>query len=371
MMNRTLVLTLAAGSVLSLTACNGEKEVPKASAETVRGIQVLTVQRSSLPSYYEAMGTVRPVQSAQLSSQVMGNIIRMTVREGDRVSRGEVLAVIDDSQTHAALDRALAGQRASSQDIAAASSEYELAESTLKRYQVLQDKKSVSPHEFEEVSARYQAARARLAMAQASAAGAEAAVAQARTSQGYTTIRAPFSGTVTAKLAESGNLATPGVPLYTVEDSAAFRLEVSVDESNAGVVHLGATVPVAIDAVQGTPLTAKVVQILPAADAGSRSFIVKLELPKNPSLRTGLFGRAQFPTGTRKGFSLPQSAVVHRGSMQAVYTVGADQVASLRYVTLGQPMEGGFEILSGLENGDRVVLNPGEYELNGRKVEVR
>lgn len=370
MMNRTLVLSLAAG-VLSLTACNSEKPVSKVPAETVRDIQVLTVQHSMLPSYYEAMGTVRPLQSAQVSSQTMGNILRMTAREGDRVSRGQVLAIIDDSQTRAALDRALAGQRASSQDVAAAGSEYALAESTLKRYQILQDKKSVSPHEFEEVSARYQAAKARLAMAQASSAGAEAAVAQARTSQGYTSVRAPFAGIVTAKLAETGNLASPGVPLYTLEDSATFRLEVSVDERNVGVVHLGATVPVVIDAVSGTPLTAKVAQILPAADTGSRSFTVKLELPKNSLIRTGLFGRAQFPTGTRDGFSVPQSAVVRRGSMQAVYTVGTDQIASLRYVTLGQAMEGRFEILSGLDNGDRVVVSPGERELNGKKVEVR
>ena len=366
-----LMILATAGTLSFTTACHSTKETTKLAPEAVRDVELVTVQRTNLPSYYEAMGTVRPLQSAQLSSQMMGNIVRMTAREGDRVSHGQVLAIIDDAQTRAAVDRALAGQRASTQEIAAANSEFALAESTLKRYQMLQEKKSVSPHEFEEVSARYEAAKARRDMAQAANAGAEAAVVQAKTAQGYTTVRAPFSGVVTAKLAEVGNLAAPGVPIYTVEDSTSFRLEVNVDESNIGSVHLGASIPVSIDAMGSAGLSGKVVQILPAADANSRSFVVKLELPKGVSLRAGLFGRAQFPVGNRDGVSVPRSAIVRRGSMQAVYAVGSDQLASLRYVTLGQTLENRFEVLSGLENGDRVVINPGDRELNGRKVEVR
>ena len=358
-------------TLLFSAACNSEKKSVQGEPETVRGVALLTVQRVQLPSYYEAIGTVRPVQSAQLSAQMMGNIVSMNVREGDRVSRGQVLAHIDDSQTGAALDRAQAALRASLQDIAAANSDFALAESTLKRYQVLQEKKSVSAHEFEEVSARYEAAKARREMAQANHAGAEAAVTQARTAQGYSTVRAPFAGIITAKLVEAGSLVSPGVPIYTLEDTGAFRLEVSVDESNIGAVHLGATVPVSIDAAGDKSLAGKVVQLLPSADAGSRTFLVKIELPKDPSIRAGLFGRARFSTGTREGFSLPQTAIVKRAAMQAVYAVASDQVASLRYVTLGGSADGQFEVLSGLENGDRIIANPGDREWNGKKIEVR
>ncbi len=369
---RISVISLAAASMLSFTvACSSTKEATNRPPETVGDVELVTVQRATLPSFYEAMGTVRSVQSAQLSSQMMGNIIRMTVREGDHVSQGQVLAVIDDSQTRAALDRAMAGQRASVQEIAAANSEFALAESTLKRYQLLQEKRSVSPHEFEQVTARFEAAKARRDMAQASNAGADAEVVQARNAQGYTTVRAPFAGVVTAKLAEVGSLASPGVPLYSLEDSTSFRLEVNVDESHIGSVHVGASVPINIDSVVNSSVTGKIVQILPAADANSRSFVVKVEVPRDPSIRAGLFGKAQFPTGSREGFSVPRSAIVQRGSMQAVYTVAADQTASLRYVSLGQSTGSGVEVLSGLEHGDRVVVNPGDRELNGRKIEVR
>ncbi len=352
-------------------ACSSEKTAAPASPETVRDIQVVTVQRGTLPLTYDAVGTVRPVQSAQIAAQTMGNIIRINVREGDHVSRGQVLAVIDDSQSKAGLDRATAGQNAADQEIAAAEAEYALAESTLKRYQTLFDRKSVSPHEFDEVKTRYEAAKARKAQALAGKSGAEAAVTQARTSLGYTQVRAPFDGVVIAKLAETGNLASPGVPLFVVEDGSKFRLEATVDEQSMGAVKLGQTVPVRVDSLGGKSFDGKVVQIVPAADASSRSFLVKVELPKDPAIRSGLFGRAQFPVGSREGLPVPKPAVIQRGSMQAVYVLGPDQIASLRYITLGDQIADKFEVLSGLETGERVVANPGNRELNGKRVEVR
>ena len=366
-----LGLALVLASTLFTAACTGKSEPPKAIPDTVRNVEVVTVQRASFKSYYDAVGTVRPSQSAQVAAQLMGSIVRMNVREGDLVNRGQVLAVIDDSQTRAALDRATAGQRASAQEMAAANSEFSLAESTLKRYQLLQEKKSVSPHEFEEVTARYEAAKARRDMAQARGAGAEAAVAQARTEHSYTAVRAPFPGMITAKLAEVGNLAFPGTPLFTLEGTGTFRLEVAVNENSIGSVRQGASAPVRIDALGDRTLSGRVVQVLPSADASSRSFLVKIDLPRDPSIRSGLFGHALFPSGTREGFYLSQTAVVRRGSMQAVYSIGSDQVASLRYVTLGQMSEGRLEVLSGIENGDRIIANPGDRELNGARIEVR
>ncbi len=370
LIQRTAFVLGSAAILLAAMACSSEKQAATPAPETVRDLQVVTVQSSTLPSYYEAVGTVRPAQSAQLSAQVIGNIVRLNVREGDRVGQGQVLAIIDDSQTRAAVDRATAGRTASQQEIAAADADFALAESTLKRYQDLFDKKSVSPHEFDEVKTRYEATKARRDMARAGSAGADAALAQARNAQGFTQVRAPFAGVVTAKLADTGMLAAPGTPIFTVEDSSTFRLEATVDERGIAAVHLGESVPVIIDA-PGKSLTGKVVQILPAADASSRSFIVKVELPKDAAVRSGLFGRARFPLGTRQALAIPQTAIVKRGTMQGVYVLGADQVASLRYVSLGSPADANVEVLSGIDSGERIVSAPGQRELNGKKIEVR
>lgn len=367
---------VAASSILAclilLTgACSSEKTAAPATPETVRDVQIVTLQSTTLPLTYDAVGTVRPVQSAQVAAQTIGNIVRINVREGDHVSRGQVLAVIDDSQSKAGLERATAGQNAADQEIAAADAELAFAESTLKRYQTLYDRKSVSPHEYDEVKTRFEAAKARKAQALASKSGAEAAVSQARTSFGYTQVRAPFDGIVTAKLAETGNLALPGVPLFVVEDPTRFRLEATVDERGITAVKLGEPVPVRVDSLGGKSFEGKVVQVVPAADPSSRTILVKVELPKHPALRSGLFGRAQFALGTHNGLPVPNAAVVRRGSMQAVYVLGSDQIASLRYITLGNQIDNNFEVLSGLETGERVVANPGDRELNGKRVEVR
>ena len=188
---------------------------------------------------------------------------------------------------------------------------------------------------------------------------------------GFTKIRAPFDGLVTAKLADAGAIATPSVPLLIVEDPGHFRLEATVDESKMGAVRLGQAVPVVIDALGDQTIAGKVVQIVPAADPASRTFTVKIDLPSNPQIRSGLFGRARFPRGQRESVIIPQTAVVRRGQLQAVYVVGKDQAASLRYVTLGTPLAQQVEVLSGLEAGDQVIAQPGDRELSGKRVEAK
>ena len=160
----------------------------------------------------EATGTVRAADSAQLSSQMMGTITHVNVHEGDHVRRGEVLISIDAAQPRAAYQSATAGVQASDQSIAAADADYSLAESTMQRYQMLYDKKSVSPQEFDEVKTRLAAAKARRDAAHAGRAQAEAAVSQANTAVGYSSIRAPFDGLVTAKFVDAGCDGGAGCP---------------------------------------------------------------------------------------------------------------------------------------------------------------
>jgi RND family efflux transporter MFP subunit len=367
----SLPLLLTASLVLAGgLGCTSEKPYVPPPPETVSNVSVLVVQRTLVRDYLEAVGTVRAAQTSQLASQTMGGITNIPVHEGDRVRRGQVLAVIDDAQARAGMDRASAAVAAAQQEFAATGADYALAGSTLKRYQSLYEKKSVSPQEYDEVKTRFAAAEARRDAAQAGKAQAEAGLAQARTSYGYTRIRAPFDGVITAKLADAGTMATPGTPLLVVEDQAHFRLEATVDETDIASVRLGQTVPVVLDATQ-SEVQGKAVQIVPAADPSTRTFTVKIELPKTANLRSGLFGRARFARGQRESITIPQTAVLERGQLHGVYIVGPDQLASLRYVTLGRQSGTDREVLSGLEEGDRVVARPGDRELAGRKIEVK
>lgn len=368
-MNKGLFITLSL--ILAAAGCSSEKTQRAAQPETVRDIALMKAATASVPDAIAAIGTVRAAETAQLSAQMMGSVVGVNVREGDPVGRGQVLATIDASQPQAGLERAQASLSAAQHELAAARTEKALTEATFKRYETLFQRKSISPQEFDEIKARYQGATARVETANAGEAQAKAAVAQAQTSFGYTKVRAPFAGVVTERRVDPGALAAPGMPLLTVEASGRYRLEATVDEGSLRFVKIGETVPVSLDAYPEKQLSGKVTQIVPAADPGTRTFLVKIELPADGQLRSGLSGRASFSRGERQALVLPRTAVVERGALRGVYVVGSDQMASLRYVTVGDPIGDKLEVLSGLTPNESVVLSPGERELGGKKVEVR
>jgi len=362
---------VVAGFSGALSGCSNERRTEPVVPETVSNVSVIVAEKTTIPDWLEAVGTVQAAQTSQISSQMMGNIVEIRAREGDRVQSGQVLAIIDDAQPRSAVDQATAALTAAEKEVSAADSDLALAEITLKRYQQLYEKKSVSPQEFDEIKARYQSVEARRDMARAGQAQANAALTQARTTLGYTRIRAPFAGAVTQKKADAGTLASPGMPIFIIEDTRSYRLETQIDESDIRLVHVGQAAPVMVDSLGNIQLSGKVVQIVPAADPASRSFLVKVELPIDTRLRSGLFGRAHFPRGERPAILIPQSSVVERGQLQGVYVLDGNQVAELRYVTLGKSAGVKVEVLSGLQGGDKVVAAPGDRELGGKRIAIR
>jgi RND family efflux transporter MFP subunit len=208
-------------------------------------------------------------------------------------------------------------------------------------------------------------------MARAGQAQANAGLMQARTSLGYTRIHAPFAGVVTEKKADAGTLASPGMPMFTIEDTRSYRLEVAVDESDLRLVHVGQVSPVTIDALGNVPLSGRVVQIVPAADPASRSFLVKVGLLTDARLRSGLFGRARFSRGKRSALLIPRLSLVERGQLQGIYVLDANQIAGLRYVALGKSAGEQIEVLSGLQDGEKLVAVAGDRDLSGKRIAVR
>ncbi|MEW6300733.1 MAG: efflux RND transporter periplasmic adaptor subunit, partial [Thermodesulfobacteriota bacterium] len=208
--------------------------------------------------------------------------------------------------------------------------------------------------------AKRQQVRAKIAQAEAEVAHAMVAVDDA-------TLRAPFAGIVTAKPAEVGTLAAPGIPLLTIEEER-YRLEATVPESAVGQVGKGQTATVLIDAVQ-KQLTGPVVEIVPAADPRSRTFTVKVDLPLEPELRSGLYGKAQFAIGQTTLLTVPRTAVVERGQLQGVFVLEQDQRAHLRLVKTGKVYGNQIEILAGLHPGERVIVAGVAQVSDGSRVE--
>lgn len=354
--------------LLVLTGCTARHAVPAAPPE-VRGLATAKTEMVAIPSTTDAVGTIYASESAVLSAQVSGRITAVLVHEGDSVRAGQPLICLDDAEARAEVSRQEASFAASRHQVEVAQTEAELASSTLARYQILRDRKSVSPQEFDEVSRRAQAADAQLESVRSQLVAAQAAASEARTVAGYTAVTAPFSGTITARHVDPGVLATPGMPLLEVDKAGPLQLHVTVDESLLPTIKVGATIPVMLPALSASPIEGRVADIVPAAEPATHGFLIKVALPAVTGLHSGMYGTAAIATGTRSALLLPAAAIVAHGSLHSVWVVDENQIATLRYVTLGAPHGVSVEALSGIGAGETVVLSPADHELAGVRVQ--
>jgi RND family efflux transporter MFP subunit len=306
----------------------------------------------------------------------MGRIQQVLVHEGDSVRAGQTLVVLDDAALRSKVEQAQAGVKAAQNVQAAAQTNAALAASTLNRYKQLESEKSVSPQEMDEVSRRAEGAAASVDAMRAQTDAARAQEDGARTMMSYTRLVAPFAGVVTARLADPGTMAAPGVPLLQVDRAGVLQLDATVDESAIGAIHKGMRVPVAVDGGASTTgvrtnLAGAVAEIVPVADPSSHSFLVKIDLPSSSQIRAGMYGTAEFANGARQAILIPSSAVVARGSLNCVYVLDDQGIAQLRYITLGAAQGNLVEVLSGVTSGEKLVDSPSDRNLAGKRIEVQ
>jgi RND family efflux transporter MFP subunit len=316
---------VAAGALIVASCRAGPPPAPAAPLPAA-AVRVQVIERQERVATEEVVGTVRARLHAVIEAKISGKIDRMTAVPGENVKRGEPLASIEAQETQARLDQALAVRRQAEDDLKRSASL--LAQSILPQ-------------------SDYDAAQSRFRVA-------DAGVREAATLLGYARVDAPFDGTVTRKLADVGDLAAPGKPLLEIEDSRTLRFEADVPEAVVGTLKLGDRLPVRISAMP-TALPGVVSEIAPAADPGSRTFLVKLDLPASSGLRAGQFGRVAVPVGGNSALRVPASALVVRGQMELVFVVG-DGRARLRIVKSGKRVGDEVELVSGVEAGESVVV---------------
>ncbi|MBI3473801.1 MAG: efflux RND transporter periplasmic adaptor subunit [Candidatus Solibacter usitatus] len=372
------LLLIAAALALS---CGKPDHPPAPASEAALPVRTTRVVSVEAMGSYEASGTVRARTTTVLSSKAMGYVREVKVQAGDRVRAGDLLVMLDardletgQAQAEAALREARSALPEAAAGIAAAQAGLELSQATLRRIEDLLDKKSVSRQEFDEAQARRRVAAAQHEMAVAKRSQVESRIRQAEEAvknaailRGYAEIRAPFAGLLTERRVEPGSLAAPGTPLLTIEQPS-YRLEASVEESRLASIRGGQAVKVVLDALAQT-FTGQVSEIVPAIDAASRSFVVKIDLPAAPALRSGIFGRARFPSAPRQALWIPAGALAEQGQVESVFVV-EDGAARTRLVTTGGRAEGRIEILSGLGPSDRVISPRPAGLRDGRKVKA-
>ncbi len=324
---------------LLLAACARQEPTATVTAGPALPVRTAIVTAERLPLVIEVPATVRPAERAVIAARLTGTIAAFHWGLGQPVKAGEVLVQLSAPEAEARVRQA---QAQSAEAARAAERERTLVA------------KGVSASE----SSRD--ADDRLRFAQGALAEAEAMLA-------YSTVRAPFDGVVTEKHALPGDLATPGLPLLVLESNQHLRAEGNLPEKLASALHIGDALPVVVED-SAAPVTGKIEELSSAADAVSRSLLVKVALPAGLA-RSGQFVRLLVPAGVADAPFAPMSAVTRFGQMERVFVVEQNH-AVLRLVKTGRETAGRVEILSGVNPGERVVLAPPAALRDGAAVTV-
>ena len=371
-------------SGLALAACGNRPELAASHTDAPVTVSAETVNRRPFQVGYRASGTVRGHATATLTSKGLGNVRAVHVRPGDMVRQGQLLIELEANdvragvaRARAALALAMASRLEADNAVTAAKANASLANTNHQRSQQLLAQGVISRQAYDETEARRsstdaqeKAALARVSAAESGILAARAAVSEAEAQLGYTKLNAPFSGRVLERLVDPGTLASSGTPLLVLADDAASRVEAFVPESRAGEVKLGGSAQLELDG-GSPPVTGTISEIVANVEAVSRSFLVKVDIPEGAAQpRPGTFARVTFPLGSESRLVVPDAALTHFGSLERVFVIEQGQ-AQLRMVTTGERQAGSATVLSGLAEGERVVVSPPAGLRDGNRIEVR
>jgi HlyD family secretion protein len=353
-------------------------------------LKTTKVELKTFPLILEQVGTLKTQREAHVSSRIMAQVREILVREGDEVigpspngPSPTIMAKLDDRDIQAkvrqaesqlqAIEKATQSARsrlkAAHSQADAAQAELERASRDFGRTEELFKSKAATGQQLEHAKAQRDIAEARhrAALQEVEAIQSEirrieaqrnevsAALAEAKVMLSHTVITAPFSGRVTRKMVEVGDMVAPGKPMFLVETALEPEIHALVSESLVPLLQVGQRVQVRVDSLEEA--TEGVVrEIVPSADPATRTVLVKVSIPRTKGLVSGLFARIGVPAGSYKALVVPQRAVREVGQLHFVEVKGEDGHPQRRFVTLGSRHGEMVEILSGLKEGEEVVL---------------
>jgi RND family efflux transporter MFP subunit len=303
----------------------------------------VAVAREDVVVHEAVPASIGARQATTISSRTLARITDISVRAGDTVTEGQLLIALERSDLESRMQQA-------NERVRAASARLTEARQNLQRAEQLHEQNLVAAALLDEARADHDALAAELATARQAVREAEVAI-------GFTEIRAPIDGRVVERFAEPGDTATPGDKLLTLYNPLSLRIEAGVREGLALGLRLGQALQVEIPAT-GRTLTARIEELVPAADPGSRSFVVKAQTDPGGTLLPGMYARMRIPAGTESLLVIPADRVVGYGQLEIVWVI-SDGVVERRFIRTGRKVRPGvLEVLSGLRAGEQVLLPP-------------
>ena len=343
MRRAALASALALALALALAGC-GDAPPPKA-APAAPDLKSAAAEVREVDLTYSAEAVIEAIRQSTVSAQISGRIVELRFDVGDFVKKGEVIARIDE--------------RAASQAVAASEAQVREADAAARNARVnyersrqLLAQKFISQAALDKAEADSKQAQARLS---AMLAGA----GQAATERSFATIVAPYSGVVSARHVELGEMAVPGKPLMTGFDPSTLRAVANVPQAQVAAIQATGKARIEVPAL-GRWIDVSQVTVVPSADPRTHTTRVRLELPADArGVYPGVFARAHFTVGRAPRLLAPRSAVFQRSELTGVYVIDDKGLPRLRQIRLGTAGdELSVEVLAGLKPGERVALDP-------------
>lgn len=343
-----------------LMGCGGTKEQAVEDKEPPISVKVATVEASDGQPFIKASGKVDAIQTADLGTRMMGFVDKIYVKVGDKVKKGQVLLVINNTDLQAKLARANAG-------IAEAKAGFTHAEKDYNRFKNLLAANSASQKEMDDMTTNFEMAKARLEVAQQ-------VKNEVNAQFSYANIRAPFNGVVTHRFVEPGDLASPGTTLIALESPGSFEVHANVPENEISRITTGSEVRVTVKSI-GESIGGRVVEVSSSAMGSSGQYLVKVVLAHDSKeIRSGMFATVDFPVQVEAADGvtlLPMEALIARGQLRGVYTVSQSNTALLRWLRLGRTHGDKIEVLAGLSPGETYVVAAQGKLYNGAKISIQ
>ncbi len=334
-------------TVFLVTGCNSgnsNAETPEHPGKVPLKVQTCVAQIERAAQPVMLSGFTEPVHRSTPAARIMAKVIDAGFQEGDRVEADRVLIRLDTRDL-------LARKRQAQAALETASTALDVARLNLERMSTLQKSGTVSRHQLE-------AAQVGHAQANAAAEGARSALDELEVNLSYAVARAPFKGVIVRKMVEEGNMVAPGQPLFIIEDDSRLRVIAPVGTDLAAGLKPCQNLPVRMG---GETVRGKIEGIVPSGSTEAPGLRVQLIIDNaGHRFRAGTLGVVEVPLGASEvtRILIPKEALVEKGRLTGVYVVAKDSIARLHWLILDENPGDMVSVLSGLREGDRVILSP-------------
>ncbi len=355
LVNTQLAILFIVFALLS-TSCRKEKESDTQTPQRIL-VQTATATLQEQPVIHQFSGNLEAEKQSNLSTRLMGQVARIYVTPGEEVTKGQLLLQIRNQDIIAKKAQIEANKEE-------AITAFKNAEKDYNRYEALYASKSVSDKEMDDMRANYQMAKARLA-------AVEQMEKEVQENMRYASIRAPYSGVITGKYINEGDMANPGMPLLSIENPKQWKVITRVPESDIAKINLDDNVEIYFQSAKIT-LNGQVVEITPSTGQGGNQYQVKVLIQTSENnlskLYSGMYANVLFEYGSEKKMLIPQKALIQKGQLTGLYAMGQSGNVLLRWVRTGKKYGEDIEIISGLAAGEKYVISANSKLYNGALV---